>query len=94
MNHTMQEILVYLVYLVIIIIISNGNRDVNSFYMKDTLATEIVHGGLQCGRDSFEDCDDNDELFPKWFNPRTEEWEPNPYVDFMKVAWMDPMTQV
>ena len=85
MNYTLQEILVYVVYLVVIVIISNGNRNVNSFYMKDQLTTAVVHGGLLCGRPDGEECDMKEEDFPKWFNPRTEKWEVNPYRDFMKV---------
>ena len=42
MNHKLQEMLVYLVYLVVIVILSNGNKDVNSFYMKDQLSTTVV----------------------------------------------------
>ena len=88
MNAVIQDILVYLVYLSIVIVVAQGNRDPNSFYMKDNLMTTLVHGGLTCGRpgDGKEDtrCKEEEDL-PTWSNPFTGRTEYNPYVDFMKV---------
>ena len=39
--------LVYLLYLVIVLMVANGNRNSLSFYMKDTLATNVVSFGIK-----------------------------------------------
>ena len=41
MNTVIQDICVYLIYVVIVLIVSFGNRDINSFYMKYTHMVKI-----------------------------------------------------
>ena len=55
MNAVIMDIMVYLVYLFLVLIVSMGNRDPNAFYMKTNLQTTLVHGGMLCDRPG-EDC--------------------------------------
>ena len=50
MNAVIQDFLIYLVYLVIVVYVAEGPKDIDSFYMKENLEDSIVHGGLTCGR--------------------------------------------
>ena len=84
MNTVLMDIMVYLVYMSIVIVISYGNRDPNMYYMKDNLQTTLVHGGLHCGRtEDAEPCHMDD--LPKRTDPLSGKQVPNPFVDFMKV---------
>jgi hypothetical protein len=85
MNTVLMDIMVYLVYVSIVILISYGNRDGNMFYMKNNLETTLIHGGLRCGwTEDAEPCDKDEDL-PMWDNPYNGRHEPNYWVDFMKV---------
>ena len=92
MNTVLMDILVYLVYVSIVIIVSMGARDSNMYYMKNNLETTLVHGGLRCGwTDDAEPCDKGEEPEDQWEdldwwdNPYVGRAQPNYWVDFMKV---------
>ena len=85
MNAVIMDIMVYLVYLFLVLIVSMGNRDPNAFYMKTNLQTTLVHGGMLCDRPGEDNPCDKDEDIPTWWNPQKGEMEPNPFVDFLKV---------
>ena len=88
MNAVIQDFLIYLVYLVIVLYVAEGPKDIDSFYMKENLEDSIVYGGLSCGRtEEDEKCKDED--LPTWHNWMTGEEEPNPWVDFMQVRDMN-----
>ena len=48
MKQLLSDILVYICYVMIVFIISYGNRDFNSFLQKEALQTAVIHGGLTC----------------------------------------------
>ena len=93
--------MVYLVYLTIVIIVAQGNRDPNSFYMKVRLTSSywfmikcfLFQDNLQTtlvhgGLLCGRNADGEpckEEDLPTWQNPFSGKEEPNPYVDFMKV---------
>ena len=85
MNAVIMDIMVYLVYLFLVLIVSMGNRDPNAFYMKTNLQTTLVHGGMLCDRPGEGNPCDKDEDIPTWWNPQAGRMEPNPFVDFLKV---------
>ena len=66
--------MVYLIYIIIIFIISYGNRDPNAFLEKDALQKSVIHGALNC------------EILPE-DDPAYIPCDhvPKPYIDFMKV---------
>ena len=69
MNTVIMDIMVYMVYVSIVIIISYGNRDPNMFLMKNNLETTLIHGGLRCGWTPDDEPCDKDEDLPFWDNP-------------------------
>ena len=85
MNAVIMDIMVYLVYLFLVLIVSMGNRDPNAFYMKTNLQTTLVHGGMLCDRPGEGNPCDKEEDIPTWWNPQAGRMEPNPFVDFLKV---------
>ena len=85
MNAVIMDIMVYLVYLFLVLIVSMGNRDPNAFYMKTNLQTTLVHGGMLCDRPGEGNPCDKEEDIPTWWNPQAVRMEPNPFVDFLKV---------
>ena len=88
MNAVVQDFLIYLVYLVIVVYVAEGPKDIDSFYMKENLEDSIVHGGLTCGRtEEAEECKDED--LPTWHNWMSGQEEPNPWVDFMQIRDMN-----
>ena len=88
MNAVIQDFLIYLVYLVIVVYVAEGPKDIDSFYMKENLEDSIIHGGLTCGRtEEAERCKEED--LPTWHNWMTGEEEPNPWVDFMQIRDMN-----
>ena len=50
MNAVIQDILIYLVYLVIVLYVAEGPKDISSFYMKENLQDTVVYGGVLCER--------------------------------------------
>ena len=88
MNAVVQDFLIYLVYLVIVVYVAEGPKDIDSFYMKENLEDMIVHGGLTCGRtEEAEPCKKED--LPTWHNWMSGQEEPNPWVDFMQIRDMN-----
>ena len=85
MNTVIMDIMVYLVYVIIVIVISYGNRDSNMFHMKNNLETTLIHGGLRCGWTPDAEPCDRDEDLPFWDNPYNGRNEQNWWIDFMKV---------
>ena len=68
MNAVIQDILVYLCYLIIVVWVAEGPRHINSFYLKENLITTVIHGGLLCGRGEYDEpCDPKEDL-PMWTN--------------------------
>ena len=68
MNAVIQDIIVYLCYLVIVVWVAEGPRHINSFYLKENLITTVIHGGLLCGRGEYDEpCDPKEDL-PMWTN--------------------------
>ena len=48
MKQLLRDILVYICYVMIVFIISYGNRDFNAFLQKEALQTAVIHGELTC----------------------------------------------
>lgn len=76
MKKVIKELSTYFFYVLLVYIISYGNRDPNAFLEKDAMAQAVVHGALNCGilpedDPNYQSCD--------------ESTVPEPYVDFMKV---------
>ena len=85
MNAVIQDILVYLVYLMIVIIVAEGPKSINSYYMKENLKDSVIHGGMTCGRFEEEEKCKDDEI-PTWKNwAKGDKVEMNPWVDFNQV---------
>ena len=85
MNAVIMDIIVYLIYLFMVLLVAMGNRDPNAFYMKMNLQNTLVHGGMLCNRpDNNKKCDKEEDI-RTWENPFSGNTEPNPYVDFLKV---------
>ena len=76
MKTVIRDLVVYLVYIIIIFIISYGNRDPNAFLEKDALQKSVIHGALNC------------EILPE-DDPSYVPCDhvPKPYIDFMKVCF-------
>lgn len=48
MRVVVKDIIVYLIYVSIIMIISYGNRDSNAFLAKEAMEKAIIFGGTNC----------------------------------------------
>jgi hypothetical protein len=84
MNQVITDIVVYMVYLFIVFKISFGNRDINAYPMKTNLLNTLVHGGILCGRDGAEPCEEKED-YPIYLNPKTGEEIINRWKDFYQV---------
>ena len=49
MKEVISDLVVYWCYVIIIFLISYGNRDPNAFHERAAIATQVMHGGLICG---------------------------------------------
>ena len=83
MNTVITDIVVYMVYLFIVLQISYGNRDINAYPMKENMLNTLVHGGMLCGREGGEPCEEED--YPTYEHPLTREEISNPWKDFYNV---------
>ncbi len=48
MRVVIKDIVVYFVYVIIIFIISYGNRDPNAYMAKEAMEKAIIFGGVNC----------------------------------------------
>lgn len=48
MRIVIRDMTIYLVYVLIIFVISYGNRDPNAYRAKEALQTSIIFGGTSC----------------------------------------------
>ena len=76
MKEVITDLVVYWVYVIIIFMISYGNRDPNAFHEKAALETAVVFGGTTCEVVPSDD--------PRYKKCKSED-VPIPYVNFMKV---------
>ena len=76
MKTVIKELSIYFIYVVIIFIISYGNRDPDAFRQKEAVERAVVNGDLNCG------------ILPEddpYYQSCDEEEVPEPAIDFMKV---------
>ena len=96
MKDLLRDIAIYLCYVIIIFIISYGNRDPNAFLQRQALKTAVVHGGLNCGigpedDPQYKDCEDGEDqeldlmhvtTVNQWYKWLKETVKPNVRVQY------------
>ena len=50
MREIITDLTIYFIYVMLIFIISYGNRDPNAYLEKEALTQAVVHGALNCGK--------------------------------------------